>query len=145
MVIEVSGLTRLRAQIAELPGKLDVATREAALGGARLMGVETQRLLNLRSHPRGTPTPSPPGAPPARISGDLSNSVHVDPAPEGAGGTYRARVQSGLDYSWVQEYGGSVGHGATLPARPYIKSGRDNVALAAIRLAGEIWMAALVE
>ena len=143
-MIEVTGLAELRARLAELPEKLDVASREAAIGGAKLMEVETQRLLGLRSHPRGTPTPSPPGAPPARISGALRGSVRASP-PEGGAGTYRVSVQSGLDYSWVQEHGGRVGRGATLPARPYVKPGRDNVALAAIRLAGEIWMAALAE
>lgn len=143
-MIEVTGLAELRAKLTALPGKLDAATREAAVGGAKLMEVETQRLLGLRSHSRGTPTPSPPGAPPARISGDLRGSVQSGP-PEGGAGTYRVSVQSGLAYSWVQEYGGRVGRGSVLPARPYVKPGRDNVALAAIRLAGEIWMAALAE
>lgn len=144
-MIKVSGLTQLRTQIAVIPEKLDEATRVAAVGGARLMEIEAQRLLALRSHPRGTPTPSPPGAPPARISGDLRDSVHADAAAEGGAGSYRASVRSGLPYSWVQEHGGRVGRGATLPARPYIRSARDNVALAAVRLAGEIWMAALAE
>lgn len=144
-MLRVTGMTQLRTRIAEIPDKLDVATRQAALGGARLMGVETRRLLSLRSHPRGTPTPSPAGAPPARISGDLRGSVQVDAAPEGGLGIYRASVRTGLDYSWVQEFGGPVGRGSTLPARPYVKPGRDNVALAAIRLAGEIWMAALAQ
>lgn len=144
-MITVAGLSELRAQIAEIPGRLDEATRAAAVAGAHLMETESRRLLGLRSHPPGTPTPSPRGAPPAKISGDLQSSVHADPVAEGGAGTYRAAVQSGLAYSWVQEYGGPVGRGATLPERPYIKPGRDNVALAAIRLAGEIWMAALVE
>lgn len=144
-MMRVTGMTQLRTRVAEIPEKLDVATRRAAVGGAQLMETETQRLLNLRSHPRGTPTPSPPGAPPARISGDLRDSVRADPAAEGAAGTYRASVRSGVAYSWVQEHGGRVGRGAQLPPRPYIKPGRDNVALAAIRLAGEIWMAALAE
>jgi len=143
-MIEVTGLAELRAKLTALPEKLDGASREAAIGGAKLMEVETQRLLGLRSHPRGTPTPSPRGAPPAKISGDLQGSVQSGP-PEGGAGTYRVSVQSGLVYSWVQEYGGPVGRGATLPARPYVRPGRDNVALAAIRLAGEIWMAALAE
>lgn len=144
-MIKVAGLTKLRQEIALIPERLDEATRVAAVGGARLIETEAQRLLALRSHPRGTPTPSPPGAPPARISGDLLGSVHADTAAVGGGGSYSASVRSGLPYSWVQEHGGRVGRGAVLPARPYIKSARDNVALAAVRLAGEIWMAALAE
>jgi hypothetical protein len=143
-MLKVSGLSQLRTRVAEVPARLDEATRAAATAGAQLIGVETQRLLSLRSHPRGTPTPSPPGAPPARISGDLRDSVHTGVA-QGGSGTYRATVQSGLAYSWVQEHGGRVGRGSVLPPRPYIKSARDNVALAAVRLAGEIWMAALAE
>ena len=141
----VQGLSALQDTLRALPARIDDASRVAATSGAKLMETESKRLLGLRSHPRGTPTPSPPGAPPAKISGDLRGSVQADTAAEGGHGNYQCSVRSGLPYSWVQEYGGPVGRGARLPARPYVRPGRDNVALAAIRLAGEIWMAALVE
>lgn len=142
-MLSVSGLSQLRETIRTVPSKLDDASRTAAVAGAKLMETESKRLLGLRSHPRGTPTPSPPGAPPAKISGDLQGSVIADASATGGFGVYSASVRTGLVYSWVQEYGGPVGRGARLPPRPYIKPGRDNVALAAIRLAEEIWMAAL--
>lgn len=74
-------------RLAELPSYLEmlaVRAGEAAIPGADAMGGdfrdEVKRRLTIRSHPRGTRTPSAPGEPPARESGDLAASVSMDPA-----------------------------------------------------------------
>lgn len=78
--------------------------------------------LTRRSHPPGTPTPSPPGQPPARISGLLAGSVAAE-TPQGGGGVWRARVgPHGVVYAAIQQYGGRAGrhHASDLPPRPYL-------------------------
>jgi hypothetical protein len=104
-----------------------IAERAANRGGrasAAAMGEageeEMKRLLSLRSHAKGTPTPSPAGQPPAKISGRLGRSVIADrPARVGA---FRWRTRVGprnVPYARIQDKGGVAGNGAVLPPRPY--------------------------
>src|SRR5690606_33246710 len=79
--------------------------------------------LGKRSHPRGTPTPSPPGQPPAKISGHLRD--HVITVPARQAGAHRWVAMAGPDgvvYARIQEKGGVTGrnHATTLPPRPYV-------------------------
>lgn len=86
-----------------------------------------QRKLSQRSHARGTPTPSAPGTPPARISGRLHDSVQAS-SPSGGGGVWRAHVgPHGVVYSAIQNFGGVAGrnHTAHLPPRPYTATEAD--------------------
>lgn len=68
-------------------------------------------------------TPSPPGEPPAMLSGTLFQSVKSSvnrhkPVRVGFG-TYSIAVSPDTAYARIQELGGSTGT-ATLPARPYM-------------------------
>lgn len=95
------------------------AAAEAMAGAGR---DEIQRKLGQRSHGRGTPTPSAPGTPPARISGALQGSIHAAP-PAGGGGYWYAYVgPRGVVYAGIQQHGGEAGrnHASHLPPRPYM-------------------------
>jgi phage gpG-like protein len=78
--------------------------------------------LTQRSHARGTPTPSAPGTPPAKISGALAGSVTATPA-AGGGGVWTAYAgPHGIVYAAIQHRGGNAGrnHATHLPPRPYM-------------------------
>lgn len=83
---------------------------------------DTVRLLRMRMHPPGTPTPSPPGEPPAKISGDLLRSVVGSPVERTGEWTWRAWVGPTSVYGRIQELGGvsGRGHRTHLPPRPYL-------------------------
>lgn len=106
-----------------------------AMGRVLAFGVTTNELRRF-SHPAGTPTPSPKGAPPAKVSGNLGRSIRQEPA---AGARrisrYQFQVMVGptIVYGRIQELGGRTGRGhrTWLPPRPYI-------APATIRLRGQI-------
>jgi hypothetical protein len=134
---EVSVRLRLIAERAARPAPVAAATA-AGRAGETLVKV----VLTKRSHALGTPTPSPKGSPPAKISGDLARSVQRTPtAPLGPG---RAESTYGptLFYGTVQEYGwpniraknfpvlgnptvGFFGKEVTIPARPFMKPSTD--------------------
>lgn len=100
--------------------------RAAAYAMSRAGGEEVRRKLGLRSHPRGTPTPSAPGTPPARISGRLRDSVMPE-LPTGGGGVWTSLMgPHGVVYAAIQQRGGVAGrnHASHLPPRPYM--GVDN-------------------
>src|SRR6266403_4690149 len=78
------------------------AAAEAMAGAGR---DEIQRKLGMRSHARGTPTPSAPGTPPARISGRLQGSIGTTP-PTGGGGVWTAYAgPRGVVYAAIQQHG----------------------------------------
>jgi hypothetical protein len=96
----------------ELPGYLaamrDTAASAAApaadaMAAAFQDHVQNVTLRQSGTHPPFTRTPAPPGAPPARITGDLSSSVIVRPAR----GAVTATASAGptVIYAAVQEYG----------------------------------------
>ncbi|HEY9367568.1 hypothetical protein [Streptomyces sp.] len=102
------------------------AERAGTSGGkaaARAMGEEGQRemrrQLGIRSHAPGAPTNSPPGQPPARVSGDLQRSVIVDRPRLVGPFKWRSRVGPTVVYARIQDLGGIAGNGAVLPPRPY--------------------------
>lgn len=110
---------------------------------------EMIRLLNLKSHPPGTKTPSLPGEPPARISGALSRSVHSTHVERTGAWRWeaRARPTNPPIYGRIQELGGVTGRGhrTHLPPRPY--ASRALAELHAVGLYHEVprsyWRAAL--
>jgi hypothetical protein len=105
--------------------------RAAANAGAEALRDVMQRKLGQRSHGRGTPTPSAPGTPPARISGALQGSVTASPA-TGGGGVWRAHSgPHGVVYAAIQNAGGVAGrnHASHLPPRPYQATGADRPAI----------------
>lgn len=127
------------AAMDELEAAVTQAMRDAAVAGAERIQQVARALLTAKGHRAHTKTPSAPGEPPARISGDLAASVLVEalPAILGAkvGPTSLASSKNG-PYGRIQELGGgSVGppmkwledgdwHQAyfrELPDRPYLK------------------------
>lgn len=102
------------------------ARTDGGRAAAAAMGAEGERaikaMLSRTSHSRGTPTPAPPGAPPAIITGTLRRSViGSGPADEG-GGRWVATVRPTTVYARIQEMGGRAGRGhrSKLPPRPYV-------------------------
>lgn len=63
--------------------------------------------LQAFSHAPYTKTPSPPGMPPARISGELAGSVREEPGVSSAM-TGRASVAPHTVYARIQETGGDI-------------------------------------
>jgi hypothetical protein len=114
-----------------------------------LMTAETKLTLSQMSHEEGSPTPSPPGAPPALITGALRNSV-VPLPPVGFGVRWWVIVGGTTVYARIQELGGEIHPGAsgwlanrntgqifvspytssqsiTLPPRPYLKPTAEKI------------------
>jgi hypothetical protein len=86
--------------------------------------VEREAKLNLRtsSHRPGEPTPSEPGDPPSKVTGQLARSVRVEAARQLYPGRWVGRVGPTIIYGRIQELGGQTGRAGatTLPARPYL-------------------------
>lgn len=95
-----------------------------AMGRVLMFGVQTSELRRF-THPAGTPTPSPKGQPPARVTGTLARSMRQEPM-SGARqiGTHKYQVVVGptIVYGRIHELGGwaGAGHKTFIPRRPYI-------------------------
>lgn len=123
---ELVGLSAFESALTDWIAKKLIGSRIGVELSAEKLQEETRRLLTYQSHAKGTPTPSAPGQPPAKISGDLSESVSIQgphPIPDG----FEARVGGTTAYARIQELGGTAGNGARLPARPYLSPALDNV------------------
>lgn len=118
-MIELQGMTELLTALRSRAVAIEVAGREATHEAAEVVATAIQHNLQLKSHPPHTPTPSAPGEPPAKISGNLMESVHVE-GPATVGAKSFARVGPTAIYGRIQELGGIAGRGAHLPARPYV-------------------------
>lgn len=143
---------------ADLPGVLRDLQQRAAMAApdaATAMALAYQRHLVTQTlvrytHPPRTKTPSPPGAPPALVTGTLRRSVRVEPA----AGLVRAtaRVAPHTVYARIQELGGHIypvrakalrwvedgtvhfARHVYLPPRPYMAPAlRETVASGALR------------
>lgn len=120
MSFVVTGGAVFRAALRTMSEATDAATKQATATGAALIESETKRKLSTYSHPKGTKTPSAPGEPPAVVSGQLRRSIKVvGPRPIG-GGTWEAQIGPTAAYGRIQELGGEIWTGATLPPRPYL-------------------------
>jgi|SRR5581483_10447761 len=131
----------------------ELARRAETSGGRAAvvaMAAEAERgikaKLSQRAHPRGTPTPSAPGQPPAIITGTLRRSVTGQPPQRTGAYRWEAAVGPTAVQGRIQEFGGRTGchYATTLPPRPYARpavsqlraSGRlDEVAATAFRRA----------
>lgn len=76
-----------------------------------------QKLTESGRHPKGTPTPSAPGSPPAIVTGALRASVKAGEVRREGFGVYRVEIGPTIVYGRVQELGGGP---RNLPARPYM-------------------------
>lgn len=115
--------------VSEFKGAIDAsiarqvaATRLAVGKGAHLIEEKTKLALSESSHPKGTPTPSAPGSPPAIVSGTLRRSVRVV-GPTSLGSGFTASIGPTAVYGRIQELGGVAGRGSRLPARPSLAPG----------------------
>lgn len=134
MSFVIHGGSEFRAALKAMGEATNAATRAATATAAHLVEAETKKSLSAYSHPKGTPTSSPAGRPPAVVSGQLRRSVKVEGPRSLGAGTWEARIGPTAVYGRIQELGGNTGWGGLtrLPARPYlaptvdglIKSGR---------------------
>lgn len=121
ITIAVEGVDEFAAALDALQQRLHSATRKATGDGIKLLQRRAHSRLSRYYHPPNTPTPSPPGEPPARISGHLRGSLKpTGPVPIAGG--YTGSLGPTAVYSRIQELGGQAGrnHSVTLPPRPYL-------------------------
>jgi phage gpG-like protein len=95
--------------------------------GHQLVREVTRNELIRYTHPAGARTSSPPGQPPAIISGNLRRSIKQEPIAGGRPvGRYRWETTVGgtVVYARIQELGGWAGrnHSTYLPRRPYLSA-----------------------
>lgn len=126
--ITVTGLAEVERTLLLAEQRISSATRKATSEGIRLAQRRAHGELSRYSHAAGTPTPSPAGGPPARISGHLRGSLNpTGPIPTGDG--FLGRLGPTAPYARIQELGGVTGrgHATTLPARPYMRPVYDRM------------------
>jgi phage gpG-like protein len=128
IAVNVQGGDELAAALDRLAVRVRTATRTATKDATKLVQRRAWANLSRYSHPPNTPTPSPPGQPPARITGHLRGSVSPT-GPYPTGGGFAGRVGPTAVYSRIQELGGRTGrnHSVTLPPRPYMRPTRASV------------------
>lgn len=119
--VSVGGLDDFEAGLDVLKTRALAATRSATRDGLRTLKRRGIGRLSRYFHLPGTPTPSPVGEPPARISGHLAGSLTPSgPRPTGTG--FTGELGPTAVYSRIQELGGQAGrgHSVTIPPRPYL-------------------------
>nr|WP_202446857.1 hypothetical protein [Streptomyces sp. SID5468] len=108
-----------------MAARLDEATGEALSTAQSVVAGRARAHLSRYSHQPDTPTPSPPGQPPALVTGRLRGSFDLaGPTSEGTG-VWTSVMGPNTAYARIQELGGTAGHGAVLPARPYLRPTAD--------------------
>lgn len=123
----MASIREINEKLQRIRDRAPWGARAAALAMASLMVSEVQRdELSRRSHAPHTPTPSPPGEPPARISGNLRASITIKQGPAG-GARSSVAVGGTVPYARIQELGGTAGRGSTLPARPYLRPAKERI------------------
>lgn len=126
-MIIMTGVAEFRRALEEMVARASEATAAAVTTGGHLIEAEAKRQLGLKSHTRGTATPSAPGEPPALVSGTLRRSIRVtSPEPKGPTG-WTVSVGPTAVYGRIQELGGEVWTGAQLPPRPYMQPALDKL------------------
>ena len=110
-----------------LDRKFHAAEREtvkATAAAAHLVEREIKLTLRTYTHRPGEKTTSPPGQPPALVTGNLARSVIVR-GPRAGRKPYQvvAHIGPTAVYSRIQELGGRAGyrHRSRLPKRPYVR------------------------
>jgi phage gpG-like protein len=93
------------AGIARLADALHARTGDGSMAAAEYIGTLAKAKLHEREHGPLTWSPSPPGSPPATVSGDLAKSIiHI------RSGETAAMVGPTTKYGRIQELGGTM-HG----------------------------------
>lgn len=124
--------------------RVRAATDGAVDDGLMLIQQEAQRNLALTSHPRGTPTPSAPGDPPALIGGALRRAVKARRSQHGPN-VFSGAVGSTSVYGPIQERGGWAGRGhhSFLPPRPWLRPAAVVMAPKVRKLFADVWSRAI--
>ncbi|MFE9448264.1 hypothetical protein [Streptomyces sp. NPDC006739] len=120
--LHISGVDELIAAMSAMRERVSAATPLAVVAAQAVIEGRARAELSRYSHPRGTPTPAPPGGPPARIDGRLRDSFDLAGPTAAGAGVWRAVMGPTAVYARIQELGGTAGRGhhTTLPARPYL-------------------------
>jgi hypothetical protein len=121
--VQHSGEQAWRDALSLMAIRVDRATARATTTAVRLVERSTRVYLLTYQHPPGTPTPAPPGGPPARVSGDLVRSMHSERTRFIRRAVYSGETGPRTAYGRIQELGGHAGrnHRVRLSARPYLK------------------------
>lgn len=119
-----TGQHEVMAKFREMREKAEAETPAMINEILRKVATQQRTLLTLGSHPPGTRTGSPPGSPPWRITGHLTDSVTVRRARPLGPGRWEGSVGPTAVYGRVQELGGGP---FRLPARPSLRPAWDLV------------------
>jgi phage gpG-like protein len=142
--VRVDGVEEWAAAVDALLARVGAATDKAVDGGLALIARAAQQNLTIYTHPPRTVTPSPPGGPPALISGALRRSIKTRRTKRGPT-QYEGRVGPTIVYARIQELGGVTGAGyrTRLPPRPYLRPASDNARPRVQSLFHDAWAQAL--
>jgi phage gpG-like protein len=142
--IRVDGADDWAAAGAAMMARVENATDHAVDDALYLIQGAAQRNLTFHTHPRGTPTPSAPGEPPALISGALRRSEKVRRTSHGPD-VFAGGVGPTIVYGPIQERGGWTGRGhrSYLPPRPFQRPAAFNSIPKIRRLFADVWTRAI--
>jgi hypothetical protein len=101
----LDGVRESKAALRAILARLDAATEAATAEGVSAIERQAKLELSRAAHPRGTPTPSAPGEPPAAITGTLRRSMRSTTARRVGFGSYSAQVGPTVVYARAQELG----------------------------------------
>lgn len=140
----VDGTDAWDAAVDAIRARISAATDHAVDDGLALIQRRAQQNLTRYTHPRRTPTPSPPGEPPALIGGALRRSMVARRTLHGPQ-LYSGGVGPTIIYGPIQERGGVTGRGhhTVLPARPFLAPAAADMTPEIRKLFAEAWSAAI--
>jgi phage gpG-like protein len=124
--VEVHGIDELARALQAMSTRVEAVTPDAIVTAQALIAGEARAALSRYSHQRGTPTPAPPGGPPALISGRLRSSFDLAGPTFAGAGVWTSVMGPTVPYARVQELGGRAGH-SELPARPYLRPSAEKL------------------
>lgn len=153
---DLKGATEWDAAVLRKFGQVERSTPRAMKQALRVVERSYKKILRTYTHPEGTPTPSPPGQPPALVTGTLMRSVKTrGPYP----GKRRLQTVGSVGptaiYARIQDLGGDVRKGRRegqrrrpvglihIPARPYARPATDRVRRDVRRIFQVRWTQAL--
>jgi hypothetical protein len=127
--VVLEGLDEAVLALQGMASRVQAATPAAIKAGQALVEDEARAALSRYSHERGTPTPAPPGGPPALVTGRLRSSFEVAGPTQSGAGVWMSVMGPTTPYARIQELGGRAGrHGSVeLPARPYLRPAAEAV------------------
>jgi phage gpG-like protein len=111
----------------EFLADVESAVMDGLEAGGVVLSRETTRLLGLRGSSKSAGgQPSPPGEPPAQMTGSLRKSIgeQVEPS-ERAVFVGVASDNPANQYAMIHEFGGPI-KGGMMPARPYLRPALAN-------------------